>query len=338
MKVDMADAPRVGATAFMAQPIGDAPIQLPMFDGDGDGGNGGGAAAGDAGGDEGNPADGGEVNEDGAGVNAGGADDDDDADDDAEMFADAPYKDDPRFKAMQKKLAKQRRQLARMRPVYSKVKDHDLDTVLARARTADQIQSVLARDTKLAKQLMEAMSGVAAPQAEDDDAFDPKSLPFSTDDEAGKFFAQMVKDQRALQKELKATRDELASIKTGEQAKSRAEVMRTWQGATKAAAAKVPEWARDMFNDAVYGAFREAETKGVKLDPQRVIKHYLGKLPISDKDKAAAAAAGAQRAANRNSNLPRVPATPGVPAGSRKQGETVADVNRRIRGGGYFPR
>lgn len=329
----MAGAPGAGVTAFMALPIAGAPIQLPLFDGaEAAGGEG---AAGDPAPVEQPVADG-EVTNDDAGAQAGGADDDD-ADDDDD-YSDVPFKDDPRFKAAIKKLKKQGRQLSRMRPVYSRVKDVDLDTVLTKARTADEFQGVLARDKKLAKQVLEAMSGLHQPEADAEEQFDPKSLPFNTDDDAGKFFAQMVKDMRQMSKELKVTKEELAGLKTAGQQQSRAEVMRTWQGATKAAAAQVPEWARDMFNDAVYGAFREAELKGKQLDPQRVIKHYLAKLPISDKQKAAAAAAGAARAANRNSNLPRVPQTPGVPAGSRKAGETVADVNRRLRGGGFFPR
>jgi hypothetical protein len=239
---------------------------------------------------------------------------------------------------MRKKLAKQRRQLTRYRPIVQRVNGVDLDTVIARARSADEIQGVLAKHPKLRKQVLDALGGQAEPDADDDDQFDPKSLPFNTDDDAGKFFAQMVKDFRAMQKELKAAKAELAGVKQTGLQQTRAQEMRTWQSATKAAAAQVPEWARDMFNDAVYGAFREAEQKGVRLEPQKVIKHYLSKLPISDRQKAAAAAASASRAANRNSTLPRVPQTPGVPAGARKQGETVADVNRRIRGGGYFPR
>lgn len=283
---------------------------------------------------EGQPVTDGAVEVEGAGVPAGDVDVDDDADDDD--YSDVPFKDDPRFKAMAKKLAKQRRQLTRMRPVYGRAKDLNLDDLILGHRSAQQLQDALSRNPKLAKQVAEAVAGFHEEPASEVDDFDPSKLPFDTNDESGKFFANLVKEVRGLQKELKAAKSELSTLRQHGQQQDRRGTLQTWRSQVVAASAKVPEWARDMFNDAVYGAFHVAEQKGTRLDPQKVIQHYLSKLPISDKAKQSAAAAA--RADKHNSNLPRVPQTPGVPASARKPGETVADVNRRIRGGGYFPR
>lgn len=274
-----------------------------------------------------------------AGVNAGAddADDDDDEDD----FSDLPQKEDPQIKKLLKKLQKRNRQVRRMRPVAQQLKDVDVHDVLTKAKSADQIREALAAHPDLAEQVMAALAGTRKPAAgkAEKPKFDRTKLPFSTDDDSGKFFADFYEQFTALQEELKTTRAELTGLKQAGQQQTRQAVLGTWQSQTKAAAASMPEWARSMFNDAVYGAFREAESKGLRLDPQKVIKHYLSKLPIGDKAKAAAAAAAARgKAATNNSNLPRVPHQAGLPAGARKAGESVADVNRRVRGGGYFPR
>lgn len=274
---------------------------------------------------------------DGAGLDARAPDADDDDDDESEDYAEATFKEDPQFKRVLAKLKKRNRQLAKLRPLAARVKDVNLDDVLVKAKSADELQATLARHPELAEQVLKAMSGLAdrKPAADAKKKFDRKSLPFNVDDESGKFFADFYEQFLSLQDELASTKTELATHRDANVRQTRATEMRAWQDAVKAAAAKVPSWARDMFNDAVYGAYREAQTRGNRLDPQRVIRHYLTKLPIGDQAKAAANAAAKDRIASNNAHLPRVPSRSGVPASVRKPGETVADVNRRIRSGAY---
>lgn len=261
---------------------------------------------------------------------------DDDDDDDADDYEALPFKEDPQFKRVLTKLKKRNRQLAKLRPLAARVKDVDLDSVLTKAKSADELQATLARHPELAEQVLKAMSGLAErPPAAAAKKFDRKSLPFSVEDPSGQFFATFYEEFLAMKEELASTKSALATHRDSADRQSRAVEMRGWQDAVKAAASKVPTWARDMFNDAVYGAYREAQSRGNRLDPQRVIRHYLNNLPIGDQAKAAANAAAKDRIASTNTNLPRVPSRSGVPASARKPGETVADVNRRVRSGAY---
>jgi len=262
----------------------------------------------------------------------GARSDDDDSDDDDD-YSDVPFNEHPRFKALTRKLSKTKKQLARFRPLAERVKDVNVDELSLKARTADQLQEVLSKNPKLRQQMLEAMARPdAGNEPEPEPEFDPSKLPFDTSDESGKFFAAWRKEFLDLKKENARLAGELKSIRETGAQQQRAVEVRSWKSAVEAAQAHVPEHFREMFNDAVYGAFREAKERGVRLDPQKVIDHYLKKAGINKGTQAKASAAAAQRIAEQNKKLPQQPAKPGVAAaakGDRK--ETVADVSKRLR-------
>jgi hypothetical protein len=259
----------------------------------------------------------------------GAGPDDDDSDDDD--YSDVPFNEHPRFKALTRKLSKQRKQLAKFRPVAERVKDLNVDELSMKARAGDQLQEVLARSPKLREQFMKAM---AEPEAGDapEPEFDPSKLPFDVSDDSGKFFAGFYKEFLEMKKQQAALQSHVRRTGESSAAETRARDSRLWKQATAAAEAQVPEPYREMFHDAVYSAFRDARERNVRIDPQRVIDHYLKKMGGNKGNQSKASLAAAQRIAEGNKQLPRQPQHPGTGAtakGDRK--ETVADVNRRLK-------
>lgn len=260
---------------------------------------------------------------------AGPGDDDSDDDD----YSDVPFNEHPRFKALTRKLSKQGRQLAKLRPVADRVKDVNVDELSLKARTADQLNAVLARNPKLRQQMLEALSSPdRGDEPESEPEFDSSKLPFDVSDESGKFFAKFYKEFLELRKENGRLSSHLKQMGEDSARNANAGEARNWKSAVTAAEAHVPEHFREMFHDAVYGAFKEARERGVKVDPQKVIDHYLKKTGVNKGVQAKASDAAAQRIAEKNKNLPHQPANAGAPAGAKgDRKETVADVNRRLR-------
>jgi len=263
-----------------------------------------------------------------------GADDDDEVDDD---FSDVPFNEHPRFKSLTKRLGKMRKQISRLRPVAERVKGVDLDTLTTRARVAEQLEQVLAQRPDLRKAYVDAISGADQPAARDEMAdFDPSKLPFNVDDDVGKYFVAQHRTILDLQKQLKTALGEVGGLKQTQTQSARKVYEGNWRMATESAASQLPENVRDLFQDAMYGAYRTALAEGKTPNPGAFVNTYMKHLRERGLITAKAAQRGkdaaAQQIAEHNRTLPRRPAGGGSAASARTgKPETVADVNRRLK-------
>lgn len=265
-----------------------------------------------------------------------GADSDDD-DEVEEDFSDVPFHEHPRFKSLTKRYSKMRRQLSRLRPVADRVKGVDLDALTVRARVAEQLEQVLAQRPDLRRAYMDALSGSDQPGPRDEASeFDPSKLPFNVEDDVGKYFVAQHRTILNLQKQLQQAVGELGGVKQVHAQSERKVYEGGWRMATESAASMLPENVRDLFQDAMYGAYRVALAEGKKPNPQSFVNTYMKRLRerglITAKTAQRGSDAAAQRIAENNRNLPRRPAGGGSAASPRAgKPETVADVNRRLR-------
>lgn len=272
-----------------------------------------------------------------AGTKPAGDDDDDDDLGVEEDFKDTPFHTHPRFQSLTKKYNKLRRQVQRLRPVADRVKGVDLDAITVKARVADELQAVLGRRPDLRKAYMDALSGVDEPAArEEGEDFDPSKLPFNIDDDVGKYFVAQHREMLDLKKQLRAALGELGGVKQRETQSERKAYEGHWRSATESAAAQLPDNVKDLFQDAMYGAYRTALAEGKKPNPQTFINSYMKTLRARGLITAKAAQRGsdaaAQRIAENNRHLPRRPAGGGGAASPREgKPELVADVNRRLK-------
>jgi hypothetical protein len=271
-----------------------------------------------------------------AGTKPDGEVDDDDADVE-EDFSDTPFHTHPRFKALTKRYNKMRRQVERLRPVAERVKGVDLDALTVRARVADELQQVLARRPDLRRAYMDALSGEGEPPPRDELAeFDPQKLPFNVEDDVGKYFVAQHQRMLRLEKELREAKGELGSVRQRESETERRSYQGHWKAATESAATQLPENVRELFQDAMYGAYRTALAEGKKPNPQTFVNSYLrslrGRGLITAKAAQRGSDAAAQRIAENNRTLPKRPAGGGSPGSARgDKPELVADVNRRLK-------
>ena len=107
-----------------------------------------------------------------------------------------------------------------------------------------------------------------------------------------------------------------------------------WSGVAMAAAGKLPANQRQMFLDAVHGAYMHAKRKGINTTPQRVVEYYLKGQNLTPAVQAAAQTAAAKQAmAQRNQQQPRGAAFAGQgqPAPAQKKRFTVTDLGRVLR-------
>lgn len=259
--------------------------------------------------------------------------DDDDllAEDD---FSDVPFHEHPRFKAVTKRLSKALRQVSRLRPLADRAKGLDLDALRMRAGAAEQIEAALARRPELRKQLFDELAGGTPPPREAD--FDPASLPFDVNDDVGKYFVEQHKEMLGLRKQIAELTGHLQQTHQRDTATQRKQYESSWRTATDAAAAQLRQDARELFQDAMYGAYRVTLADGRPADPQKFINQYLTKLKaqglVTGQAAQRASSAAAQRIAESNTRLPRQVAGGGVPASTREKRESVADVSRRLFG------
>lgn len=244
-----------------------------------------------------------------------------------EDFSDVPFHEHPRFKAVTSKLKKVARQNSRLRSNADRYRGVDLDTLRTRAAVAEQLEGLFGRNRALHKQVLDAMAAGDQPAAAEQD-FDPSKLPFDVNDEVGKYFVEQHKVIQRLQKQLEGVTNTQASTERKSYEKS-------WQAATESASKELPEHVQDVFQDAMYGAYRVALADGKRVNPQTFVNQYLGKLKargiITGKAAARSSAAASQRIAENNKQLPRQPAGGGQPASSRSKNENVTDVNRRLK-------
>jgi len=265
------------------------------------------------------------------------ADDDDEEPGVEEDFSDTPFHSHPRFKALTKRYNKMRRQVARMRPLADRVKGVDLDALSVKARVADELQAVLGRRPDLRKSYMDALSGADEPAVRDEAAeFDPQHLPFNVEDDVGKYFVAQHRTILALQKQIRELGGDLGSVKQSNAQSARKVYEGHWRTATESAAAQLPDNVKDLFQDAMYGAYRTALAEGKQPNPQHFVNTYMKRLRerglISAKAAQRGSNAAAQRVAENNRSLPRRPAGGGSAASPRDgKPELVADVNRRLK-------
>jgi hypothetical protein len=161
-------------------------------------------------------------------------------------------------------------------------------------------------------------------------------LPFNVEDDVGKYFVNQHRTILSLQQQLQQAIGELGGVKQTHAQSEKKVYEGHWRSATESAAAALPENVRDLFQDAMYGAYRVALAEGKKPNPQGFVNTYVKRLRDRGLITATAARRGsdaaAQRIAENNRNLPRRPAGGGSAASARTgKPETVADVNRRLR-------
>jgi len=174
---------------------------------------------------------------------------------------------------------------------------------------------------------------------------DTVSYPFDTNDEVGRFLADFHKSTRTQSTDIVSRLERIEQslgqrVDRIEQSTRQREVtaMQTeWRSATQAAAGKLPEEYRPMFNDAVYGAMEQVASGRLRATPQQIIDHYLKRIKVSDGQKARASNAARQRIATRNDQLPRRPSgnANGSPASPRSRAiprleEFNRDISRRF--------
>jgi hypothetical protein len=257
---------------------------------------------------------------------SGSTPDEDEDDDDVSELLPQELTEHPSVKAMSRKLKKLNRQNRRLRDEAGRFRGIDVDELTHKARISDQLAKTLAARPDLAKALLDDKALPAAAEE-----FDPEKLPFDVSDASGKFFADFYKKFLALEKQNERLATQLSEMTTKEvQTARRSDAVR-WKQAVDVAASQVPEGYRDMFSDAMYLAFEKAQEKGITIDPQLVISHYLKKAKASRSTIERATAAAQQRLAEGNSATPRGLAPRGQPTSARNPKELLADVHRRLR-------
>jgi hypothetical protein len=281
-------------------------------------------------------------------------DDDDSASDDAEID-NSPLKDDPRVRRLRNQLRSAKRRVAASREF--------VDTARALGLTAAQLRDVddLARRYKEAlpviqsREFLEVASKLprgdnrAEPDRRQEPAlpaFNEDDFPFDKNDPAGRWMLDRERnhynEKNELRSMVQALSRDIAQLKNGFTGEQRAKDVATWKGAIDGACSKVPEKLqglplRNMLRDALIGARAEAQRRGVRLDPQKAIAHYLKEFGLSSTTQAAAKAAASQRIAETNKTRPGGQAFVGgqpTAAGDRSQ-ERIGDVSRRLLGKRY---
>jgi hypothetical protein len=255
-------------------------------------------------------------------------DDDEADDDDVSELLPQELTEHPSVKAMSKRLKKLNRQNRRLRDESGRFRGLNVDELAHKARVHDELQQLLQRRPDLARALLEGSAAVAAPS---EPSFNPDDLPFDTSDASGKFFAKFYQDFMALQRDNKELRQHLTNVTEQTSRETRRGVAVRWKQAVDAAADQLPDAYRDMFSDAMYLAFKESQEKGVNLDPQAVIGHYLKRHAHTKQTIQRATQAAQQRMAQGNQATPRGMAPQGTPASARNPKELLADVHKRLK-------
>lgn len=267
--------------------------------------------------------------------------DEDDVDFDPTEHDDLPFKDHPRFKALANKNRRLQRNLAKARAVSERVKQlGNLDDLVVAARNYADLQRSAESNPRLRALLNGGEAepeprGRRAPAADD---FDAKDFPFDMSAPGASWLLQQAKAVHETRQALQQVLGAVQAMQQARQGEQVSRVVSTWREATEAAAAKVPERLnglplRQLFRDAVAGAFAFAREKNLKVDPKRVIDHYLKEYKVPTPAAASASDAARQRMAENNRSLPRgaVMAGGGPPAAAGRRRETVLDVGRRLR-------
>ncbi len=283
-------------------------------------------------------------------------DDDDGAADDAEID-NSPLRNDPRVTRLRNRVRSLNRRVAKHRDLVEtaralNVTPQQLRESIDFANRYREALPVLQSQEFLEVALRRRNGGASAQQQErrqpPPPAFDDSDFPFDRNDPAGRWMYEREKRHHAEKTELvemvRSLSNDLAQLRGGFAGQQRAQEVGTWRTTMEAAASKVPEKIngiplRTLFKDAVVGAFHMAKQRGVRLDPQRVIAHYLKEFNLpSSTQTAARAAASQQRMAEQNQRRPGASAfVGGSPSNANpdRSKERVSDVSRRLVGRHY---
>ncbi len=281
-------------------------------------------------------------------------DDDENAADDAELN-DAPFKDDPRFKRLQNRVRSLNRRVAKSREFVETARalgltPQQLRDVTDHARRYQEALPVLQSREFLEVATRLAQGGASAQQDRRPQpfVFDDSDFPFDRNDPAGRWMYDREKhhaqEKHELREMVRSLSNDVAQLRNGFTGDQRSREVSTWRTSMDAAAAKVPEKingipVRTLFRDAIVGAFHMARQRGVRLNPQQVIAHYLKEFNLpSSTQTAARAAASQQRMAENNQRRPGTPAfMGGTPSNANpdRSKERVSDVSRRLVGKHY---
>lgn len=253
-----------------------------------------------------------------------------------EEHDDLPFKDHPRFKATRNKLRTAQRQLAKLRGLRDRVQTlGDLDQLAFDAQAYRRIAPVIERNPKFRASIYGEQPDEGRDQPEPEPEFDDAGYPYERESPQGQYLYRMARELHETRAVLRALSRDFASHRGSlEQSSQRAELSE-WSRATRAAAEQLPKEDQQMFMDAVYGAYQHAKAKGLRIEPQKVIEHYLkGKKRIPPAAKASASAAAARQVmAQRNQQQPRAGAVAGQgqPAPAHKKRLNVFELGKQIR-------
>lgn len=284
-----------------------------------------------------------DVNADPAAAHAAVDDDDDEPDFKDDAHRDKPWANDPDFKRALNRARRAQRQLAKHRPILEKVRAFgvadNLEDVVTRARRFDEVQPLLRRVTSGG----ESSRAERQPQEYKPPPFDRSSIPFDTADPAGAWMVNYAEQQHNAFHQVVGVVHQMAReinrLSEGHQGEQRSREVNSWRGEMQTASKQIPErWngipLRQLFEDAIIGAFHQARVTGQRINPKAVIQHYLKEYKPENKNAAAVSAAARQRMAENNRALPgRTAFAGGSPTQARDRSqERVKDVTKRLLG------
>lgn len=253
---------------------------------------------------------------------AGGDPDDDDENDEAGLPENV--RNDPKWLRTQRR--KLQREVAPLRPLKDRLRGPDgrfltadeLDRRFGKARDMEEFESLLSEQPDLVQIILDRKAGKGRPAAAgaDEDAFqdpfaDDAAVPWDVTTDTGRAFRDLFRNQakenHALKQSLRRLERSLGDVTTRETTRTLAQHEDHWRAAVRTAATQLPAEARQAFADAVRGVFEVAKrdkTLG-RLNVQQVIERYVTPYRKAAKGQQRTNAAGQQRRAEGNRQLPR---------------------------------
>jgi len=249
--------------------------------------------------------------------------------------ADLPFSNHPRFKAIRNKLRTAQRQVAKLRTLRDRVQAiGDLDQVVYDAQNYRRIAPQMESNKHLRALIYGEPADSERDEPDRETPFDEAGYPFERDSDQGKYLYALAREHHDTKAALRAISRDLGAMRQTHEQSTRQAELGTWSKATTAAAAQLPAEQRQMFMDAVYGAYQHAKARGLRVQPQAVIDHYLKGQKVTPAVKQSASAAAARQAmAQRNNQNPRGPAIAGQgrPAPAQKKRMNVFELGKQIR-------
>lgn len=277
--------------------------------------------------------------------NAADADEDDGPDDDA----DVPYRNDPHYKGLRNKTRSLQRKLAKAREAAARYAGVNVDDVVFKARQYDELERKLQSNPTLRK-----IVGGEQPQAEKPAGagdFDPASFPFDPEAPGSSYLLEQAKTVHGLKQQLAQQQQLTQRLLAHLTGREHQDVVTHWKSATEEAVKRLPDRpvrygdvllnVRELFSDAVYGAFQTMTAKNMRITKERaadVINHYLRKYGAVAGGQQPSAA-DRQRAAEKSTQWPTsLGGGRGSPASPKPSGLNIHQVTQQMRQGKLGPR